>query len=102
MVFRGEVASCGGQAGDVEAFLHGHRHAVQGAAAIRRVVHAAGAIAGAVEIADHDGVDRAIQRHHPRDEVVQQFQAADFPAADHGREAGGGGKTDAHTKAPSG
>ena len=102
MVLRGEMASGGGQAGDVEAFLHGHRHAEQGAAAVRRVVHAAGTIAGAVEIADYDRVDGPVQRHHPGDEVVQQFQAADVPAADHRREGGGGGKTDSHAKTPSG
>ncbi len=74
----------GRQSGDVEALLHGHRHAGQ-----RQVgaqghgqVDLAGLGARAVEVAHDHRVDRPVQRLDPGDRGVGQLQRADGSGAD--------------------
>ena len=64
----------GGQAGDVEALLDGHRHAEQGRAAVVAMSPGRGrAFAGAVEVAHDDGVDARIEAFDAGYVVVEQF-----------------------------
>jgi hypothetical protein len=70
--------------GEVEAFLHRHRHAQQRAALVApRAVQHAGALAGAVVVLHHHGVELRVEPLHPFDEMIEQFEAADIAAADH-------------------
>ncbi len=87
----------GRQAGDAEALLHRHRHAVQRPGRGGSAVELLGARAGAVEVAHHHGVDRRVVPPDPFDVVVEQFQAADRAPLDQrrlapcGQEGGVGG-----------
>jgi hypothetical protein len=81
-----------GQAGHVVALLGGDRHPEQrasGAVLAPLAVERAGALAGALEVAHDDRVERLVQPLDALDVVVEQFEAADAAAADEGGEAAG-------------
>ena len=63
-----------GRPGDVERFLHRHRQAEQGPAFASRkgLVRRLRRRARAVEIADHDGVDRPVETLDPLDRLLAQ------------------------------
>ena len=86
---RFDVAARGGQAGNVEALLHRHRHAEQRRVAIASGIQSAGTVARTVEVAHHDGVDARIEAFNTRDVVVEQFAAGQFAGTQAGSEAGG-------------
>ena len=69
------------QAGDVEGFLDHHRHAEQrpSLAARQRRVGRLGGLAGAVEVAHHDGVELLIERLDARDDVVGELDGGNLP-----------------------
>ena len=75
------MAAGGGQAGDVEAFLHGHRYPEERRGTIAPGVQRSRAVAGAIEVAHHHSVDARIQPFDPRDVMVEQFQRRDFTRA---------------------
>ena len=56
--------------------------------------------ARSVEVPDHDGVDARIVFFDAGDEMVEQFQGADFPAADKLRQLRGGQKSRVHGCVP--
>ena len=79
-------APAGRQAGDVEAFLDRHRQAEQrrGVACRQPLVRRPGLQPRPVEIADHDGVDRAVARLDPRDRRLGLGDRAGLAAPDRG------------------
>ena len=93
-VLQRREAPMGRQAGDVEAFLHRHRQAVQRPPILpagQRRIGRIGPRPGAVEIPHHHGVGRPVQPFDAGDEMLQQLPAADAAGAEHGGEVEGGG-----------
>jgi hypothetical protein len=68
------------QAGDVERFLDGDRYAKQRTVltAAERGVGSLGGLAGAVEVAHHDGVDFLIERLDAGDDVIGELDRGNF------------------------
>ena len=73
-----------GEPGEIEGFLDGHGQAVQrppGLAAAEHLIGLARALARGLEVGPDDRIQRGIEALHPREVMLQQLDAADFPAA---------------------
>src|SRR5262249_14507719 len=93
------ISPGGRRAGDVEAFLDGHRDAMQRPPRLalgKRRVGRACTLACPLDIAPDDGVEARIVFLNARQEVIEYLRRADLAVADEARDLSGGFEVQVH------